>query len=70
MTFGVNLASSNMSNAVAMAKAIVEAFNPSTGPAATAGVILDMIEIGNEADLYAQNKLRPAGWNVTVYVAQ
>lgn len=70
MTWGVNLLSNDSCNAVAMAQAIVEAFAPGHGPADAAGIILDAIEIGNEADLYANHGFRPANWSVKAYVDQ
>ncbi|CAL1706862.1 unnamed protein product [Somion occarium] len=66
MTWGVNLGLDNVTNAVNMAKSIVKAFGASAVKAA--GVTLDMIEIGNEADLYKNNGLRPSNWTVQQYV--
>ncbi|KAI0915487.1 hypothetical protein AcV5_003693 [Taiwanofungus camphoratus] len=67
MVWGVNLGFNNVTNAVNMAKAIVRAFSlPSVK---NSGVVLERIEVGNEADLYGNNGLRPAGnWTVQDYV--
>jgi hypothetical protein len=69
MTWGVNLGAYNISVAVAEAKAIKQAFSPG-GAAFDAGVQLDAIEIGNEADLYGHNGLRSTPWTITEYIAQ
>ncbi|KAI0666081.1 glycoside hydrolase family 79 protein [Trametes maxima] len=66
MTWGVNLGADNITNAVNMAKAIVGAFR--SGIVKASGVVLDRIEIGNEADLYKNNGLRPSNWTVQEYV--
>ena len=68
MVWGVNLGANNATNAVNMAKAIVNSFrSPDVG---AAGIILDRLEIGNEADLYTSNGLRNKGWDVEDYVAE
>ncbi|KAI8984835.1 glycoside hydrolase family 79 protein [Trametes punicea] len=67
MTWGVNLGADNATNAVNMAKAIVGAFR--TLAVKASGVILERIEVGNEADLYKNNGLRPSNWTVQEYVA-
>jgi len=64
MTWGVNLGADNVTNAVNMAKSIIRAFSSSAVKAA--GVTLDMIEIGNEADLYLGG-FRPSNWTVQEY---
>ena len=69
MIWGVNLGADSVSNAVAEAQAIRATFE-SGGEASNAGVILDAIEIGNEADLYENNGLRGSGWNVDEYISQ
>ncbi|PSS35531.1 hypothetical protein PHLCEN_2v1525, partial [Hermanssonia centrifuga] len=67
MTWGVNLGLDNVTNAVNMAKSIIKAFD---SPAVRrSGVKLDLIEIGNEADLYMDNGDRPSNWTVEEYVA-
>ncbi|KAF9812100.1 hypothetical protein IEO21_06383 [Rhodonia placenta] len=67
MVWGVNLGYNNITNAVNMAKAIMRAFSlPSVQ---SSGVILERIEVGNEADLYSSNGLRPSNnWTVEIYV--
>jgi len=50
------------------AKSLVEAF---ASPAVkNAGITLDAIEIGNEADLYKNNGLRPKTYPSTQYVKE
>ncbi|KAH9941692.1 glycoside hydrolase family 79 protein [Epithele typhae] len=66
MTWGVNLGADNATNAVNMAKAIVRAFKSTVVKAS--GVVLDYIEVGNEADLFSRNGLRPSNWTVEEYV--
>ncbi|KAF8316383.1 hypothetical protein DL93DRAFT_774021 [Clavulina sp. PMI_390] len=61
MIWGTNLGSNNTANAVKEAKAIVSTFSHG-GVAHKSGVKLDAIEIGNEADLYSGNGLRPSNW--------
>ncbi|KAI0689488.1 glycoside hydrolase family 79 protein [Cerioporus squamosus] len=69
MTWGVNLGADNVTNAVNMAKAIVGAFR--TGAVKASGVIMDLIEVGNEADLYQFTGLRSnnSDWTVEDYVS-
>lgn len=70
MTWGVNFGANNVANAVNMAKAIAKQFVPG-GAAHAAGVLLDMIEIGNEADLYGSNGLRnSSSWAMSDYISQ
>lgn len=69
MIWGVNFGANNLTNAVNMAKAIAKQFQPG-GAAHAAGVSLDMIEIGNEADLYGNNGLRNKTWTITDYISQ
>ena len=66
MVWGVNFGADNATNAVNMAKSIMKAFASSAVKAAN--VILDRIEVGNEADLYKNNGLRPSNWTVDQYV--
>ncbi|GBE78909.1 predicted protein [Sparassis crispa] len=67
MVWGVNLGFNNITNAVNMARAIVSAFRlPSV---ISSGVVLERIEVGNEADLYGDNGLRSSSnWTVEAYV--
>jgi len=67
--WGVNQLSSNVTNAVAMAKSIVKAFSVD-GPAHRAGVSLAALQIGNEADLYVGHGFRPKSWNISAYVGE
>ncbi|KAJ7127183.1 glycoside hydrolase family 79 protein [Mycena epipterygia] len=66
--WGVNLGSFNVTAANLEAIAIMNAF---TSPAVkAAGVTLDYLEIGNEADLYANNGLRPSNYSSSQYVKE
>ena len=49
-------------------KSIIKAFSNSA--VTDAGITLDYLEIGNEADLYAKHGGRPNPWSVTQYVAE
>lgn len=66
VTWGVNFGSLNITAAVLEAKAIMNAFS---SPRLN-GVTLDYLEIGNEADLYAKNGLRPSSFTSSQYVQQ
>lgn len=66
MTWGVNFGADNVTNAVNMAKTIMRAFDSSA--VKSSGVILDLIEIGNEADIYEFTGLRSSDWTVEKYV--
>lgn len=66
MTWGINQGANNVTNAVNMAKAIVRAFR--TAAVKTSGVVLDLLEVGNEPDLFKNNGLRPSNWTVQDYV--
>lgn len=68
VTWGVNLGLNNITNAVNEAKSITAAFASSS--IKNSGIVLDAIEIGNEADLYKNNGLRPATYNSTQYVKE
>ncbi len=65
MTWGVNFGSDNVTNAVNMA--IIRAFI--TPAVVESGVVLERIEVGNEADLYSNNGLRPGSFSVDDYVS-
>ncbi|KAF8309020.1 glycoside hydrolase family 79 protein [Clavulina sp. PMI_390] len=69
MIWGTNLGFNNTDNAVAQALAIVATFSRG-GAAHAAGVALDAIEIGNEADLYISNGLRPSNWTFDNWVSE
>ena len=66
MVWGVNFGADNATNAVNMAKAIGRAF--ASEDVVSSGVVLDRIEVGNEADLYSNNGLRPRNYTVDDYV--
>ncbi|KAF8900153.1 glycoside hydrolase family 79 protein [Gymnopilus junonius] len=66
--WGVNFGKNNLTAAFLEAKAIVKAFASSAVKAA--GITLDSIEIGNEADLYSSNGDRASGYSVAQYVPQ
>lgn len=67
VTWGVNLKSYNLTAAYLEAQAIAEAF--ASSKVKEAGVLLEYIEIGNEAQGYAP-RYRPADWNITQYIQQ
>lgn len=66
--WGLNLGQNNVTAAFLEAKSLVKAFASSdiTG----AGIVLDAIEIGNEADLYKNNGLRASSYSSTQYVKE
>ncbi|KAI0337156.1 glycoside hydrolase family 79 protein [Trametopsis cervina] len=67
MTWGINFGADNATNALNMAVSILKAFG--SVAVQRAGVVLDLLEIGNEADLYKNNGLRPSNYSVNEYVA-
>ncbi|KZP27312.1 glycoside hydrolase family 79 protein [Athelia psychrophila] len=66
--WGVNLRADNITAAYLETKAIVQAFASSA--VKSAGITLDFLEIGNEADLYVNNKGRVAPYGPTQYVPE
>ncbi|KAK2463462.1 hypothetical protein APHAL10511_004548 [Amanita phalloides] len=64
--WGVNLGQRNISAAILEARAIAKAF--STNAFTDAGLVLDAIEIGNEADLYRFNGDRPSNYSLSDYL--
>jgi hypothetical protein len=68
VTWGLNLGGNNLSAAFLEAKALVKAFKSSS--IKNAGIVLEAIEIGNEADLYPNNGARPKNFTSTEYVAE
>ncbi|KAF9644536.1 glycoside hydrolase family 79 protein [Thelephora ganbajun] len=66
MTWGLNLGYSNVTNAVNMAQSIFRAFS-SASETTRNGVVLDLIELGNESDLY-RGKVRPSNWTISQFV--
>jgi hypothetical protein len=68
VTWGVNLGKNDAQTAVQEATAIANAFV--SAPFKKASILLEAIEIGNEADLYGNNGVRDNTWNVQQYVTQ
>ena len=68
VTWGLNLGRNNLSAAFLEAKAIVNVFKSAS--IKNAGIVLEAIEIGNEADLYSNNGARPKDFTSTEYVAE
>ncbi|KAJ7603136.1 glycoside hydrolase family 79 protein [Mycena polygramma] len=68
VTWGVNFGQLNLTAAVLEAKAIMNVFSSPAFKAA--GVTLDYLEIGNEADLYANNGLRSKSYSSSQYVQE
>ncbi|THV07040.1 glycoside hydrolase family 79 protein [Dendrothele bispora CBS 962.96] len=66
--WGVNFGTDNLTAAVLEAQAIKRAFD--SDAVKDAGVVLDFVEIGNEADLYGGNGHREKGFNISEYVQQ
>jgi hypothetical protein len=66
--WGVNFRDNNITAAYLETQAIIKAFDSPTVKAA--GISLDFLEIGNEADLYVRNGGRPKGWGVSQYVSE
>ncbi|PPQ71401.1 hypothetical protein CVT26_011116 [Gymnopilus dilepis] len=66
--WGVNFGKNNLTAAFLEAKSIVKAFASSAVKAA--GITLDFIEIGNEADLYKNNGDRASSYSVSQYVPE
>ncbi|EGN99003.1 glycoside hydrolase family 79 protein [Serpula lacrymans var. lacrymans S7.3] len=66
--WGVNLGQYNITAAYLETKAMIEAFN--TPAVKQAGITLDFIEVGNEADLYISNGARNSSWDPTEYISQ
>ncbi|KAF8072084.1 glycoside hydrolase family 79 protein [Lyophyllum atratum] len=65
--WGLNFGQNNITTAFLEAKSIAKAF---ASPAIMgAKIVLDAIEIGNEADFYGGGA-RPTGWNMTQYVKE
>ena len=66
--WGLNLRDNNVTAAYLETQAIVQAFESSA--VKSAGITLDFLEIGNEADLYVHNGGRMNSWGPTQYVPQ
>ncbi|XP_006459562.1 hypothetical protein AGABI2DRAFT_201919 [Agaricus bisporus var. bisporus H97] len=68
VVWGVNFGAKNITAANLEARAIVEAF--ATPDVKDQGIILDAVEIGNEADLYRDNGQRPRNYTPAQYVEE
>jgi hypothetical protein len=68
VTWGLNLGQNNLTAAFLEARALVQAF--ASPPIKNASIVLEAIEIGNEADLYAKHGARPSTFTSTQYVAE
>lgn len=68
MIWGVNFGQLNVTAAFLEAQAIADAFQSSA--VKSAGVTLEAVEIGNEADLYHSNGARPSNFTIQQYVSQ
>jgi len=66
--WGLNLGQNNLTAAFLEAQALVNAFT--YAPIKDAGIVLEAIEIGNEADLYLHNGARPGTYTSTQYVTE
>ena len=67
VSWGVNFGRNNITTAVLQAQSIIRAFS---SPSITeTGIILDFLEIGNEADIYSLHGARDRStWNITEYI--
>jgi hypothetical protein len=63
----LNLGGNKLSAAFLEAKALANTFKSSIK---NAGIVLEAIEIGNEADLYRNNGARPKDYTSKVYVKE
>lgn len=68
VTWGLNLGQNNITAAFLEAKSIVKAFSSSA--IKRARIVLDSIEIGNEANLYPNNGARPQTYTTAQYVEE
>ena len=66
--WGVNLRDDNLTAAYLETKSIVKAFKSTA--VMQAGITLDFLEIGNEADLYTHHGARQQPWGPTEYVKE
>ncbi|KAJ7363940.1 glycoside hydrolase family 79 protein [Mycena albidolilacea] len=68
VTWGVNFGGKNLTAVFLETQAILAAF---ASPAlANAGITLDFLELGNEADLYRNNGLRSSSYSISQYTAE
>lgn len=63
--WGLNFGQNNITASFLEARSIVKAF--SSPEIKRAGIVLDAIEIGNEADFYGDGR-RPSPWTSTEYI--
>jgi hypothetical protein len=63
VTWGLNLSQKNITAVFLEARSIVKAFSSSA--IKHADIVLDSIEIGNEANLYPKNGARPTTYTST-----
>ncbi|KAK0455621.1 glycoside hydrolase family 79 protein [Desarmillaria tabescens] len=68
ITWGVNFGQKNLTAAFLAARSIASAF--SSPAMKDAGVTLDYVEIGNEADWYINNGARPSNWTSADYTQE
>ncbi|KAJ7634965.1 glycoside hydrolase family 79 protein [Roridomyces roridus] len=68
VTWGVNFGGANLTAVFLETQAIISAFASSAFT--QAGITLDNLELGNEADLYTNNGLRTSGFNIQQYTTQ
>ncbi|KAJ6607373.1 glycoside hydrolase family 79 protein [Mycena sp. CBHHK59/15] len=65
VTWGVNFGGKNLTDVFLETQAIINAFSSQVFKAAS--ITLDYLELGNEADLYKNNGLRPSNYSVSQY---
>ncbi|KAJ7475688.1 glycoside hydrolase family 79 protein [Mycena latifolia] len=68
VTWGVNFGGKNLTAVFLETQAIVSAF--SSPAIQNAGITLDFLELGNEADLYKNNGLRASTYSVSQYTTE
>ncbi|KAG7446126.1 glycoside hydrolase family 79 protein [Guyanagaster necrorhizus] len=68
ITWGVNFGQDNLTAAFLTARSMAKAF--SSPAMKDAGVTLDFVEIGNEADWYINNGARPSNWTSVDYTQE
>ncbi|KAK0452043.1 glycoside hydrolase family 79 protein [Desarmillaria tabescens] len=68
ITWSVNFGQKNLTAAFLTARSIASAFSSSAMK--DAGVTLDFVEIGNEADWYINNGARPSNWTSADYTQE
>ncbi|KAF8147472.1 glycoside hydrolase family 79 protein [Crassisporium funariophilum] len=66
--WGLNLGRNNLSATFLSAKSIAKVFSSSTMK--RRGIVLEALEIGNEADFYGANGYRNSSWNIAQYATE